>query len=70
MYSGVLVLAAAITLTAGVVVRPVLWLALLVLLSVKARFDEGLLEAAFLRYREFARRAGRFLPKLTATPGR
>ena len=64
IYTGVLVLAAAIAATAGTVVHLALWAVLVVVLTVKARFEERLLTEAFPDYRAYARRAGRFLPRL------
>jgi protein-S-isoprenylcysteine O-methyltransferase Ste14 len=67
IYSGVLVLGAAIAATAGSVVHLILWCALFAVLTVKVRFEERLLADAFPGYNGYARRTGRFLPKLKTT---
>lgn len=64
IYSGVLLLGAAIAATAGSVVHLVLWCGLVALFSVKARFEEGLLADRFPGYLAYAARTGRFLPRL------
>ena len=70
IYSGVLLLAAAIAATAGTVVHLVLWAALAGVLTTKARFEERLLAEAFPDYPAYARRTGRFIPPLRPRAGR
>lgn len=64
IYTGVLMLAAAIAATAGTVIHLGMWGALLVLLTVKARFEERLLTETFPTYPAYAQTTGRFLPHL------
>ena len=70
IYTGVLILAAAITITAASVLHVVAWAALLGVLSVKARFEERLLIEHFPDYTAYAKRTRRFLPLPTRPPGR
>lgn len=64
IYSGLLLLSLALTLTSGS-----LWIlsadaALVVLINVKARWEEGHLERRFTDYAAYAARTPRFLPRL------
>lgn len=63
IYTGVLVLGAAMVVTGRSVVHLAAWVALLAVLTVKARFEEGLLAARFPGYPAYASRTGRFLPR-------
>jgi protein-S-isoprenylcysteine O-methyltransferase Ste14 len=63
IYTGVLVLGAAIALTGCSLLHLAAWAALLGVLVVKARFEERLLVARFPGYPDYARRTGRFLPR-------
>jgi protein-S-isoprenylcysteine O-methyltransferase Ste14 len=64
IYSGVLLFAAGIAATAGSVLAVLAFGALVGLLSVKARFEEGLLAQRFAGYAAYARVTPRFVPGL------
>lgn len=64
IYTGVLLLATGFAVVAGTVLAAVTFVALVVLLSLKARFEERLLADRFPGYREYARRTPRFVPRL------
>lgn len=64
IYGGVLLAAAAITVASGSVFRLVVFVALVVLLSVKARWEEARLSARFAGYAAYAARTPRFVPFL------
>lgn len=70
IYTGVLVLAAAITITAASVLHVIAWMPLLGVLSVKARFEERLLAEHFPDYTAYANRTRRFVPLPTRPPSR
>lgn len=61
IYTGVLVLAAALALTGRSVVHIAAWAALLGVLTIKARFEERLLVDRFAAYPAYAARTRRFL---------
>lgn len=63
IYMGVLVLGAALALTGRSPLHVAAWVALWGVLTVKARFEEGLLRVRFPEYGDYARRTGRFLPR-------
>ena len=65
IYTGVLVFAAAMTVSARSIIAALAWITLLTVLHVKARFEEGLLVRRFPEYRSYARATGRFLPRLS-----
>jgi protein-S-isoprenylcysteine O-methyltransferase Ste14 len=69
IYTGVLVLGAALALTGRSLLHLAAWAALLGVLVVKARFEERLLAARFPDYEDYARRTGRFLPRPFARGG-
>lgn len=64
IYAGLLLMAAGLTAAAGSVVAVVAFAALLVWLTLKARFEERLLAARFPGYIEYARSTPRFVPRL------
>ena len=64
IYGGVLLAAAAITVASGSVFRLVVFVALVVLLSVKSRWEEARLSARFAGYAAYAARTPRFVPFL------
>lgn len=64
IYTGVLALAAAIAVTSGSWLHVCAFVALVGLLSWKARFEERLLRERFADYRDYANRTGRFVPYL------
>jgi protein-S-isoprenylcysteine O-methyltransferase Ste14 len=65
IYSGVLLLALGIASTAGSVVALVIFAVLVGVLSVKARFEESLLQRRFPGYLAYARATPRFVPRGT-----
>ncbi|HUW02600.1 MAG TPA: isoprenylcysteine carboxylmethyltransferase family protein [Acidimicrobiales bacterium] len=62
IYSGVLALAAAIALTSGSWAHVAAFVALVIVLAVKARFEERLLVRRFEGYATYAAGTGRFVP--------
>lgn len=62
IYSGVLLLAAGITATNGGLVALGVFVALILVLNTKARFEERLLIERFPDYGNYARRTPRFVP--------
>ena len=64
IYAGLLLMAAGLAAVAGAILAAVAFAALLALLSLKARFEERLLEDRFPGYRDYARRTPRFVPHL------
>jgi protein-S-isoprenylcysteine O-methyltransferase Ste14 len=64
IYSGLLLLAAGLTLSAASALAVAEWVTLLALLTQKARFEERLLAERFEGYREYASRTPRFVPRL------
>ena len=64
IYGGLLLAAAAIAVASGSVFRVVVFVALIVLLSVKARWEEKRLAARFAGYAAYAARTPRFVPFL------
>lgn len=68
IYSGLLLLAAGLALSAASVLAVAEWMALLTLLTQKARFEERLLSQRFEGYLEYASRTPRFVPRTTRHP--
>ncbi len=64
MYVAVLTLSVGIAVSSGSVVKYVLVLALYILFSFKARYEEKLLIAKYPGYSSYARRTNRFIPKI------
>ena len=64
IYTGLLAAALGLVCLAGSVLSIVLWVALLVLLSVKARWEERMLVASHPGYREYGAVTGRFVPAI------
>lgn len=62
IYSGVILLGGGIAATAGSVLAIVFFLGLVVLFSIKARFEERLLAERFTGYRAYAATTPRFVP--------
>lgn len=62
IYSGLLLTVGAFTVMSGSVPRLVVFVGLVVLLHVKARWEEVRLARAFAGYREYAARTPRFVP--------
>jgi len=64
IYTGLLAGGAGVVVMGASLGQVVVWAALLVLLMVKARWEERMLLAAHPDYRAYAARSGRFLPGL------
>jgi protein-S-isoprenylcysteine O-methyltransferase Ste14 len=64
IYTGLLALGAAMTLSGGLFPHVLFFITLVVLLNYKAQFEEQLLRARYLDYASYAAKTGRFLPKL------
>jgi protein-S-isoprenylcysteine O-methyltransferase Ste14 len=64
IYTGVLAIGLAMTLSGGLFPHALFFIALVVLLNYKASFEEQLLRARYLDYASYAEKTGRFLPKL------
>jgi protein-S-isoprenylcysteine O-methyltransferase Ste14 len=62
IYTGLLLGGAGVVLASGRITRLIAWLALLVLLAEKARFEERRLRLRFPGYQEYASRTPRLLP--------
>ena len=62
IYSGVIVFAAGVAISSGNLMAALAFGALVIVLSIKARFEEALLEARFPDYRRYADRTPRFFP--------
>ncbi len=66
IYTGLLTATAALVVLAGGALRLGAWLALLLVITAKARWEEGHLAARFPGYRAYAAQTPRFLPRLRA----
>ena len=64
IYTGVLAVGLAMTLSGGLFPHVLFFIALVVLLNYKASFEEQLLRARYEGYASYAEKTGRFLPKL------
>ena len=64
IYTGVLAIGLAMTLSGGLFPHGLFFIALVVLLNYKASFEEQLLRARYADYASYAEKTGRFLPKL------
>jgi protein-S-isoprenylcysteine O-methyltransferase Ste14 len=64
IYTGVLAVGLAMTLSGGLFPHILFFIALVVLLNYKASFEEQLLRARYEGYASYAAKTGRFLPKL------
>ncbi len=62
IYSGLLLGALGLVALAASVLAIVLWVALLVLLAIKARWEERMLRASHASYAEYGAHTGRFIP--------
>ncbi len=62
IYTGLLVGGLGLVSLAGSVLAIALWVALLVLLAIKSRWEERMLRASHASYAEYAARTGRFVP--------
>lgn len=70
IYTGVIIFSAGVTLTSASVRAVGAFAALIVLLNIKARFEEQLLAARFPEYEAYAQRTPRFVPgaRVRASP--
>lgn len=64
IYSGLLLIALALTLTGGIFPQIFYFIALYLLLNYKARFEEQQLALRFSEYPAYSAKTGRFLPRL------
>lgn len=64
IYTGVIAIGLAMTLSGGLFPHVLFFVALIVLLSYKASFEEKLLRERYPDYSRYAEKTGRFLPKL------
>lgn len=64
IYSGLLLIGLSLTIAGGFFPHAIFYLALIVLLNYKARFEERLLAARYPDYAEYAKKTGRFVPRL------
>ncbi len=64
IYSGLLLLAGGLAVVSATVRAAAAFVALVAVLSLKARVEERLLAERFPEYRDYARRTPRFLPRL------
>jgi protein-S-isoprenylcysteine O-methyltransferase Ste14 len=64
IYTGVLAVGLAMTLSGGLFPHILFFIALVVLLNYKASFEEQLLRARYEGYASYAAKTGKFLPKL------
>lgn len=62
IYTGLLIVGLGLVVLGSSVVHIVLWLVLLVLLAVKARWEERMLAATYPDYDAYAATTGRFIP--------
>ena len=69
IYLGLLVVAFGLVLRAGSFWHVLFFVALSVLLHVKAGFEERLLRKAYPEYEQYARRVGRLVPRLPGSRG-
>ncbi|TAJ17227.1 MAG: isoprenylcysteine carboxylmethyltransferase family protein [Dehalococcoidia bacterium] len=70
IYSGLLLLGVGLVVMAVTWLAAVEWVAMLALLTVKARFEERLLTARFPAYSDYARHTPRFMPRVGGRSGR
>ena len=70
IYAGLLLVAAGMAVVGGTLLAAAAVVALLALLSLKARFEERLLAERFPGYREYALRTPRFVPAFPRFPRR
>jgi len=64
IYTGVLAIGLAMTLSGGLFPHALFFITLVVLLNYKASLEEQLLRARYVDYASYAEKTGRFLPKL------
>lgn len=66
IYSLILVIGMSVVIQHQSFLKVGIWVALLVILWVKANFEEALLTAKFPEYANYSRTVGKFIPKLSA----
>lgn len=66
IYSLILVIGVSVVIQHQSLFKIVIWIALFGVLLIKANFEEALLCEKFPEYREYARKVGKFVPKLSA----
>jgi protein-S-isoprenylcysteine O-methyltransferase Ste14 len=64
IYSGLILLSLGLTIAGGFFPHTIFFIALVLLLNYKASFEETLLAAAYSGYAEYAKKTGRFIPRL------
>ena len=64
IYSGVILAAFGLTITGGFFPHAIFFVALVLLLNYKASFEEKLLASTYAGYAEYAKKTGRFIPRL------
>jgi protein-S-isoprenylcysteine O-methyltransferase Ste14 len=64
IYSGLILVALALTITGGFFPHILFFVALLFLLNYKAKFEEELLTKTYAGYADYSKKTGRFVPRL------
>jgi protein-S-isoprenylcysteine O-methyltransferase Ste14 len=64
IYSGLILAAFGLTITGGFFPHAIFFVALALLLNYKASFEEKLLASTYAGYAEYAKKTGRFIPRL------
>lgn len=64
IYSGLILVALALTITGGFFPHILFFVALLILLNYKAKFEEELLTKTYPGYADYSKKTGRFIPRL------
>ena len=64
IYSGLILAAFGLTITGGFFPHVIFFVALVLLLNYKASFEEKLLASTYAGYAEYAKKTGRFIPRL------
>ena len=64
IYSGLILLAFGLTIAGGFFPHSIFFIALVLLLNYKARFEEKLLASTYAGYAEYSKKTGRFIPRL------
>ena len=64
IYSGLILAAFGLTITGGFFPHAIFFVALVLLLNYKASFEEKLLASTYAGYAEYAKKTGRFIPRL------
>ena len=64
IYSGLILAAFGLTITGGFFPHVIFFAALVLLLNYKASFEEKLLASTYTGYAEYAKKTGRFIPRL------